>query len=330
MNEKYVEALEQYELEVLSVRRGRGAWICETDQGFRLLKEYRGTVRRLEFEDQVLEELKLHPGLRVDRYIHNREGSILSITGDGTRYVLKEWYADRECDLNNREEICLALSRLALLHRALREVKIREEWNLGSILTEPLKEELNRHNRELVRARNFIRSKRGKTEFELCVIESYDCFYAQARRAARLMEELWSLGGGLPSYLCHGDLDHHHLLMGNGFTAVIGFNRMHLGLQVVDLYRFMRKVMEKHDWDVELGISMLKAYEGELPLTAGERKALYCLFLYPEKYWKQINFYYNNNKAWIPARNTEKLRRLKEQQTVKERFLEVVYNPFSL
>ena len=45
MNEKYVEALEQYELEALSVRRGRGAWICETDQGFRLLKEYRGTLR---------------------------------------------------------------------------------------------------------------------------------------------------------------------------------------------------------------------------------------------------------------------------------------------
>ena len=50
MNEKYTEALEQYDMEVLSVRRGRGSWICETDQGCRLLKEYRGTVKRLEFD----------------------------------------------------------------------------------------------------------------------------------------------------------------------------------------------------------------------------------------------------------------------------------------
>ena len=48
MNEKYVEALEQYDMEVRAVRKGRGSWICETDQGCRLLKEYRGTARRLE------------------------------------------------------------------------------------------------------------------------------------------------------------------------------------------------------------------------------------------------------------------------------------------
>ena len=54
MNDRYMEALEQYEPEAVSVRRGRGAWICETETGWRILKEYRGTVKRLEFEDQVL------------------------------------------------------------------------------------------------------------------------------------------------------------------------------------------------------------------------------------------------------------------------------------
>ena len=49
MNEKYVEALEQFDMEVRAVRKGRGSWICETDQGCRLLKEYRGTAMRLEF-----------------------------------------------------------------------------------------------------------------------------------------------------------------------------------------------------------------------------------------------------------------------------------------
>ena len=38
MNEKYVEALEQYDMEVRAVRKGRGSWICETDQGCRLFK----------------------------------------------------------------------------------------------------------------------------------------------------------------------------------------------------------------------------------------------------------------------------------------------------
>ena len=54
MIDRYLEALEQYEMEIISVRKGRGAWICETDQGLKLLREYRGTVRRLEIEDQIL------------------------------------------------------------------------------------------------------------------------------------------------------------------------------------------------------------------------------------------------------------------------------------
>ena len=50
MNDSYLEVLKQYEGETASVRRGRGAWICEQEGGIRLLKEYRGTIKRLEFE----------------------------------------------------------------------------------------------------------------------------------------------------------------------------------------------------------------------------------------------------------------------------------------
>ena len=56
---------------------------------------------------------------------------------------------------------------------------------MGSILSGPLEEELERHNREMQRARNYIRSKRKKTEFELCVIGSYQMFYDQALEAVQ-------------------------------------------------------------------------------------------------------------------------------------------------
>lgn len=96
---------------------------------------------------------------------------------------------------------------------------------------------------------------------------------------------------------------------------------MHVGLQVEDLYYFMRKVMEKHDWNPSLGMSMLEAYERVLAMVPAERKCLYYLFLYPEKYWKQINFYYNANKAWIPARQTEKIANLERQQESRRAFI---------
>lgn len=321
MNDRNIEVLNQYELEPISFRRGRGAWICETEQGLKLLREYRGTVKRLEFEEEVLNHLRRLDGVRVDQYVRNREGGLLSTADDGCGFVVKDWFGERECNVRDEEELIRVVSQVARIHRELRQIPLREEWNLGSILAEPMAEEMERHNRELRRARNFISGKRKKTEFELCVIGNFSLFYQQALEAREGLARMTGETGGPERYLCHGELNQHHILMGNGYMAIIEFNRMHLGVQAADLYHFIRKALEKHDWDLRLGLKMLEAYERVLPMDAAEKEYLYYLFLYPEKYWKQLNFYHNANKAWIPARNVEKLRKLEAQQKDREAFL---------
>lgn len=324
MNDWNTEVIGQYELEVENLRKGRGAWIFETDRGLKLLKEYKGSMKRLEFEEMVLKAVADAGSLKVDQYMRNREGELLSTAGDGTRYVVKDWYSDRECDLKDPREILSVVRQMAVLHKLLRNVETREEWNLRSMISPPLFEDMDKHNRELKKARTFIRGKRRKNEFELSVIESFGRFYEQATGAAEGMRGVFQREGEAIRenyFVCHGELNQHHILIGRNYVAVTEFSRMHLGLQVEDLYYFMRKVMEKHDWNQRLGDSMLEAYERILPMSRMERECLYYLFLYPEKYWKQINFYYNANKAWIPARNTEKIAGLKAQQESRRQFL---------
>ncbi len=324
MNDWNTEVTGQYELEVENIRKGRGAWIFETDQGLKLLKEYKGSVKRLEFEEMVLDAVKDAETLKVDQYMRNREGEILSTAGDGTRFIVKSWFSDRECDLKDTREILSAVRQIAVLHKLLRNVEAREEWNLKSMISPPLYEAMDKHNRELKKARAFIRGKRRKNEFELSVIACFDQFLDQAKDARDGMEQVFLREGDALKesyFVCHGELNQHHILMGKSYVAVTEFNKMHLGLQVEDLYHFMRKVMEKHDWNMSLGNAMLDSYERVLPMSETERECLYYLFLYPEKYWKQINFYYNANKAWIPARNTEKIEGLKAQQGNRERFI---------
>ena len=79
--------------------------------------------------------------------------------------------------------------------------------------------------------------------------------------------------------------------------------------------------MEKHGWGEGLGLAMMENYDKVLPIDGKDRECLYYLFLYPEKYWKQLNYYYNANKAWTPAKNVEKLQKLKEQQEARNRFM---------
>ena len=184
MNERTTEVLEQYELEVQSKRRGRGAWICETSQGLNLLRESKGTVKRLEFEEQIMNVLQNQKTCRTDQYMRNREGELLSVAEDGTRCVVKEWFSGRECSVQSEAEVVRAVGQIAKLHRTLRGIAIDESWNLGSILTRPAVAEMERHNRELVRTRNYIRKKRRKSDFERAVSGSFAIFYEQAQEAA--------------------------------------------------------------------------------------------------------------------------------------------------
>jgi len=325
VNERTTEVLEQYELEVQSKRRGRGAWICETSQGLKLLREYKGTVKRLEFEEQIMNVLQNQKTCRTDQYMRNREGELLSVAEDGTRCVVKEWFSGRECSVQSEAEVVRAVGQIAKLHRTLRGIAIDESWNLGSILTRPAVAEMERHNRELVRTRNYIRKKRRKSDFERAVSGSFAIFYEQAQEAAGGLKAQIERNGEPENYLCHGDLNQHHiLLLEENEMAVIEFNRMHRGVQVEDLYHFTRKILEKHGWDLRLGMRLLETYDRILPLNAQERTYLYYLFLYPEKYWKQLNFYYNAGKAWIPVRSIEKLQKLEEQQTARNLFLEAI------
>lgn len=321
MNDNYMEVLEQYEEPTVEVRRGRGAWICQRADGVKLLKEYRGTLKRLEFEERVLQVLKEQGISCVDQYIRNREGELLTTAGDGTKYIVKDWFLDRECNLRESREILFAVSRIARLHQALRQVSWVEDWDMGSVLPGHLDEEMERHNREMKRARTYMSNKRKKTDFELCVIHHFDEYYQQARKAQEGLELLRENGEQDQLFLCHGDLNQHHVLIGNDEVAFIEFNQMHLGAQMSDLYHFMRKVMEKHNWDEQLGLSMMESYERVLPLRTEDRACLYYLFLYPEKYWKQLNYYFNANKAWIPAKNVEKLMNINQQQEARVHFL---------
>ena len=315
MNERGTDVLQQYDLDIIRTTRVRGAVLCETRQGCRLLKEYRGTESRMEQVQQVLALLEELTGVAVDRVIPNREGQWISVDNDQTPYVVKEWNGGRECDLTVEEEVLCGVRMLARLHKGLRQVDDGAFSREDSLL-----KEYGRHNAELRRARNFVRKVRHKSEFELAMMETFSAYYEQAMEAQRLLEQ-WGVQETTEGFLCHGEYSHHHILYDGDYVMVTDFMAMTRGIQVSDLYYLMRKAMEKQGFDCRIGHKMLNEYDRILPLTDEDHRYLYIRFLYPEKYWKQINYYFNSNKAWIPARSTEKIRNLQELEPDRQRFL---------
>ena len=129
-------------------------------------------------------------------------------------------------------------------------------------------------------------------------------------------------------WVCHGEYNQHNVLLTKKEISVTSFEHCGFDVQMADLYRFMRKILEKYNWNLELAGEMLREYHKIRPISAEEWKNLRVRFTYPEKYWKLANYYYSHKKVWISEKNVEKLLNLIRQREIWENFAEECFRDY--
>ena len=331
MNEKALQILEQYDLEVLKSYGGRGGIMLETKDGLKMIKEFAGSRAKLPLEQRVLGILTERGVCAVDRVQVSREGELITIGDYETPYIVKDWPPGRECDPKNEEELLRSMRLLARVHRELRDVLHTEgaerRWILGADRTE----ELEKHNREMKRTRNFIRTRQKKGDFELLYLQCAETIFQNGAEALDLLKASGSEAlyrqAVEGEHLCHGEYVHHNIMFHRQETALVNFGHFEINVQVNDLCLFLRKIMEKHNWNGSLAGRMLTAYERELPMSGEERAYLAANLYYPEKAWKLAHHYYHTNKAWVPEKSAEKLQVFLTQNERRKKMVKDVLIP---
>ncbi len=316
MNERDLQVLEQYPFDVKVSWRTRGAFLLDTSVGRLMIREFSGSTYKLEKEQELLMHLK-DLGYLVDRMEPDQEGRLATVYREYYKFVVKESLDGRECDTRSESEILKAASLLAGIHRDMRGFCPVTEEDRHRLAASDVVEEIMRHNRELRKIYTFIRKKNRKNEFESAYL---NCFPAVLKEAQEVEVSLQNSSyeklreqALMEGHFCHGEYIHHNILVMNGKMAIINFEKFALDVQVNDLYLFLRKILEKQNYDHHLGKKILQAYEEVRPLSKEEKEYLGLRIRYPEKFWKLANYYYNTNKAWIPGKHMEKLEKFLSQ-----------------
>ncbi len=323
MNDRSVSLLEQYEIEVNRTWKGRGAILCDSDQGLLILKEYCGPADKVEFQDFLLKHINESSIVQVESILRTKENELIVYDQDRTAYIVKTYCDGRECNHRDLEECRQAVSTLAKLHSVsdLSGCDILDEQPVYRV-----EKEYEKHNRELKKVRKFLREKSQKTDFEIYLMKHYDYFM---NNALQITDELRYYAYEEDSYefpiVCHGDYQYHNIMQTDSGSVLLNFEKCVRDYPVRDLYLFLRKLLEKNNWSQTLGDMLLESYNKERNLTDRDYKQLYYRLAYPEKFWKIVNFYYNSGKAWIPGRNMEKIEKLFAQEREKQLFLESIF-----
>ncbi len=326
MNDRAVSILDNYDFTVNRTYKVRGAFVCETDWGLKILKEYQAPVSKLGLMDVLLKEIPSSAGVYVDTLVADKEGKFISYDRDGMGYVVKNYYEGRECEPKTLEDLKLAMRSLGFLH----EVLFYPDENVPEGLRRfDLEEDIARQNRGLKKIRSFIRARGRKTEFELQLLDAYNLFLEQALKTEERIgaEDFKVLYGEIERkrQFAHGDFQYHNILFCKEKTAIINFEKCQWDSRVRDVALFLRKTLEKADWDIDLGRTLLVEYESVSELTQEERRQLFYRLAYPEKFRKIANFYYNSNKAFLSAQYMSKLQNIIRLETYKRKFLQKVF-----
>lgn len=321
------QVLEQYPFMVKQMYKGRESLICETDMGLKILKQYKGSEARADFLYKALQFVMENGLERIDCIVKTKEGKSIAIDVDETVYVVRDWYEGHECDTKNRDDILRSIRYLGELHKILRNFT-GEIPEFLKVKPDSLLAEYQKHSRELKKVRNYIGGKRKKNDFEMEFVRSYHAFIEQALMVIEAQKKELKNGQDTNLYgICHGDFNQHNILFSKRGTAILNFEKALYDVQIGDLSNFMRKILEKHNWNLRLGMDMLDAYDKVRLMEVGEMRQLYIRLAYPEKFWKISNHYYNSSKAWVCGRNLEKLNKEITQNEARKRFLNIMsYN----
>lgn len=320
------DVLGQYDFSVNSIRRVRGAQLLDTDKGVFLLAATSCRERRLAMENKIKEHLMGQGYGLTDLYLKNTAGEYLSTDRYGSGYVVKRWFLGEEVSLREPAQAAMAAGNLGRLHRLMKGIFWEDNQPIFlSTSNESLIRKMERHTQELKRVYTYILNKNQKSDFENLYLSLYNSASKQAADALKVLKgsEYEKLTGDAveDGEIIHGSYNQHKVIILDEGMATIDFSKAESGMQLLDFYHFLRKTLEKNEWDAGIAGVVTDAYQREKEISREEWKILYGLFLYPEKFWKAANYYNNSRKSWVSTRTFQKLENVKEQQEKRLAFL---------
>lgn len=324
MNEKSLAVLEQYDLKINGTYRIKGNYGCNTENGKYILQEYNNSNEKMSAMKALYNYLE-SKGFTIDYVIENKEGSYVSVSEDGYTYILKRWFNADECTISNERHIVLGTENLGKFHNDCSDgrefLKDIKSFHPGK----NMQDVFERHNKEIITIRNYIKKRRNKNYFEMSLHNIIEQYQKQAEEAAKeLLKSDYNYiynNAVENKTINHGCYNYHNILFDKENVIMVNMLKINFAPQIQDLYDWLRKTMEKNNWDIKQGMKIIDTYNKFRKITDSEYRILKIMMSYPEKFWKIINYYYNSNKAWYSEKNEDKLTQFLKQEDLRRNFI---------
>lgn len=298
MHELEKQLQENYNIKINSITNYRDMFIANTNDGKKLIKISNLKPERVNFIAEVKEHLLKNEFSSIDGNIYTNTGRSCITYNDQTIYMSK-YIEGRECNLDSRDETIKCAKLLASMHKA----------SIGCICTENSspRSELGRmpscYQKRLDEIKKLKKeAQKGKMKFDTLMCKYVDYFYELGEKAISMLDnsvyfELVE-DADKNRNISHHDFNHHNIFVHNDEMYLINFEYCCYDLKIYDLVNLLRRKMRKCQWDIGEASIILNEYSKIESLCDSELDLMKIMLMFPQKFWRVINKYYNSRKSW--------------------------------
>lgn len=317
-----------YGIRISSIKPNRAGYILDTDKGKRYLRHCQCSENRILFAHDVKEYLVSNGFTTVDTYFLTQDGKpYLEI--DDRLFTVTPYFDGRECEFGDDNDAVMASVALSQLHKASKGFKPRKGISVPSDLGK-LPESLNKRYDEIIRMRRKAERERGT--FDYIYLDCVDKFIALAEESLKLLEGVEYprlvkknlLEGGI----CHHDYSYQNILIKGNTTYITGFEYCMEEIRIYDLVNLIRRKMRKCRWNPEKAKMILEAYSRIEPISSDEKAVMKAMLMFPQKFWRVANRYYNSRRSWVQKNFTSALEEVVSEYNDHVRFMKEFDNLF--
>ena len=153
--------LEQYDIEIKQITKGRGVFCCETDQGKKVLAPFRGSAERAKFVREILCSMQ-EKGYPVEQVSLTKDGQCVVTDESGMRFWLKDLVEGNECQTGREKDVAAGAQALAGFHCCVSSCVTEIPDFMKNTKNEPAVL-YYRHYRELILVKNLCSQEKTET-----------------------------------------------------------------------------------------------------------------------------------------------------------------------
>jgi CotS family spore coat protein len=299
-----------YGLDVRSAKEVRAVVRIETNQGVFALKKVSHKPDKLQFMYEAQEHLWNNGFQNLPRFVKTLDGRPFVDVGDGLVF-LNNWIDGQESNVRDHDQL-MAIARLqARFHAASNgfeptvDARIKTRWD----------EWIERFTEQRDDIKNVYAQLKGKApqnELEAVFLETCEPMLELAEEALKRLQaspyqQVLKQAQELKGF-AHGDFTYHNFIQSpDGSMQVIDFDYCAHELRLHDFARFLRKMMRRTKWDIEVNNAILKAYHEINPLSVEELQVLHATMFLPQRYWRSVERGFLSNR-YTPEGSIKKMR----------------------